>query len=89
MRGVAAVTLRLGPLLVGSPEAGAEQGAVTVALAIVRDYREPQRFDLTNNVIHDNVCADDSLAAAARGFSTTPPTRTPCWSKTATWLEPI
>jgi Right handed beta helix region len=32
--------------------------------AIVRDYWESQRFDLTNNHIHDNVCADQSLAGA-------------------------
>ncbi len=33
--------------------------------AIVRDHWESQRFDLTNNFIHDNVCADQSLAGAA------------------------
>jgi hypothetical protein len=30
--------------------------------AILRDYWEPQRFEVTNNHIHDNVCADDTLA---------------------------
>ena len=35
--------------------------------AIFRDYYESQRFDITNNVIHDNVCADQSLAGA--GFA--------------------
>lgn len=35
--------------------------------AIVRDYYEPQRFDLTNNFIHDNTCTDASLAGA--GFA--------------------
>jgi hypothetical protein len=29
--------------------------------AIVRDFWESQRFDLTNNFIHDNKCADQSL----------------------------
>ena len=33
--------------------------------AIVRDYYKSQRFDLTNNHIHDNVCSDVSLAGAA------------------------
>ncbi len=32
--------------------------------AIVRDYWESQRFDLTNNFIHDNSCAEPSLAGA-------------------------
>jgi len=32
--------------------------------AIVRDYYESQRFDVTNNFIHDNTCADESLAGA-------------------------
>ena len=35
--------------------------------AILRDYYEPQRFDITNNHIHDNTCADAKLAGA--GFS--------------------
>ncbi len=35
--------------------------------AIVRDHWESQRFDITNNFIHDNVCADQSLAGA--GFA--------------------
>jgi len=35
--------------------------------AIVRDYYEPQRFDITNNFIHDNTCADATLVGA--GFS--------------------
>ena len=35
--------------------------------AIYRDYYESQRFDITNNVIHDNVCADQSLVGA--GFA--------------------
>src|SRR6185312_3613770 len=26
--------------------------------AIFRDYYESQRFDVTNNFIHDNICAD-------------------------------
>lgn len=30
--------------------------------AIVRDYWESQRFEVTNNFIHDNTCADQSLA---------------------------
>lgn len=30
--------------------------------AIVRDFYEPQRFDVTNNLIHDNVCAAPGLA---------------------------
>lgn len=30
--------------------------------AVVRDFYESQRFDVTNNYIHDNVCADLSLA---------------------------
>ena len=33
--------------------------------AIVRDYYEMQRFDITNNYIHDNTCADQNLAGAA------------------------
>src|SRR6185312_6661574 len=32
--------------------------------AILRDFYESQRFDITNNLIHDNVCADQSLAGA-------------------------
>jgi hypothetical protein len=32
--------------------------------AILRDYWESQLFDVTNNFIHDNVCADQSLAGA-------------------------
>lgn len=32
--------------------------------AILRDYWEPQRFDVTNNHIHDNTCRDASLAGA-------------------------
>ncbi len=32
--------------------------------AILRDFYEPQRFDLTNNYIHDNVCTDETLAGA-------------------------
>ncbi len=35
--------------------------------AIVREYYEPQRFDITNNHIHDNRCANDKLAGA--GFA--------------------
>lgn len=35
--------------------------------AIVRDYWESQRFDVTNNNIHDNTCAMDGLAGA--GFA--------------------
>jgi hypothetical protein len=35
--------------------------------AIVRDYYEPQRFNITNNNIHDNVCTDPSLVGA--GFA--------------------
>ena len=35
--------------------------------AIVRDFYESQRFDITNNFIHDNVCADQKLAGA--GFA--------------------
>lgn len=34
------------------------------AQAIVRDTEQPQRFDLTNNHIHDNHCADGKLAGA-------------------------
>ncbi len=30
--------------------------------AVVRDFYESQRFDVTNNFIHDNVCTDDKLA---------------------------
>ncbi|MCA0433300.1 MAG: DUF1565 domain-containing protein [Proteobacteria bacterium] len=33
--------------------------------AIVRDFWESQRFDITNNFIHDNVCSDQALAGAA------------------------
>jgi hypothetical protein len=33
--------------------------------AIVRQYWEPQRFDITNNYIHDNKCSDLSLVGAA------------------------
>jgi hypothetical protein len=35
--------------------------------AIVRDYYEPQRFDITNNNIHDNTCTDPSFVGA--GFA--------------------
>jgi hypothetical protein len=35
--------------------------------AIVREYYESQRFDLTNNHIHDNKCASDELAGG--GFA--------------------
>lgn len=35
------------------------------AQAIVREYYEPQRFDLTNNHIHDNNCQNDKLVGAA------------------------
>jgi hypothetical protein len=35
--------------------------------AIYRDYYESQRFDITNNFIHGNICADDKLAGA--GFA--------------------
>jgi hypothetical protein len=34
---------------------------------IVRDYYEPQRFDITNDYIHDNVCATPGLNGG--GFS--------------------
>ena len=34
------------------------------AQAIFRDFYELQRFDVTNNFIHDNACADNSLAGA-------------------------
>lgn len=34
------------------------------AQAILRDYWEPQRFDVTNNVIHDNTCTDATRAGA-------------------------
>jgi hypothetical protein len=37
------------------------------AQAVVRDFYISQRFDLTNNFIHDNSCADSALAGA--GFS--------------------
>jgi hypothetical protein len=37
------------------------------AQAILRDFYEPQRFDVTNNYIHDNKCADDTLVGA--GFA--------------------
>jgi hypothetical protein len=33
--------------------------------AIFRDFYEPQRFDITNNHIHGNSCADQKLAGAA------------------------
>ena len=33
--------------------------------AIVREYWEPQRFDVTNNHIHDNTCKSQDLAGAA------------------------
>ncbi len=33
------------------------------AQAIVRDFYEVQRFDITNNHIHDNRCADDKAGA--------------------------
>lgn len=32
--------------------------------AILRDYWEPQRFDVTNNAIHDNACSDATRAGA-------------------------
>jgi hypothetical protein len=32
--------------------------------AIARDFWESQRFDVTNNFIHDNTCADQSIAGA-------------------------
>ena len=35
--------------------------------AIFRDYYESQRFDITNNHIHDNRCANDELVGA--GFA--------------------
>lgn len=35
--------------------------------AIVRDYYEPQRFDITNNFIHGNKCAEETLVGA--GFA--------------------
>lgn len=35
--------------------------------AVYRDFYESQRFDITNNYIHDNTCADQSLAGA--GFA--------------------
>jgi hypothetical protein len=35
------------------------------AQAIVRDHWESQRFDITNNHIHGNRCADDKLAGGA------------------------
>ena len=34
------------------------------AQAIFRDFYELQRFDVTNNFIHDNACADNALAGA-------------------------
>ena len=37
------------------------------AQAVVRDYYESQRFDLTNNFIHDNACTDPATAGA--GFA--------------------
>jgi hypothetical protein len=33
--------------------------------AIMREFWESQRFDLTNNFIHGNTCADESLAGAS------------------------
>jgi hypothetical protein len=33
--------------------------------AIVRDHWEPQRFDITNNHIHDNTCKSQDLAGGA------------------------
>jgi len=33
--------------------------------AIIRDYWESQHFDITNNFIHDNVCADQTLVGGA------------------------
>lgn len=33
--------------------------------AIVRDYWEPQRFDITNNFIHDNTCTNQELTGSA------------------------
>ena len=41
--------------------------SVVYSQAIYRDYYESQRFDITNNVIHDNVCADQSFVGA--GFA--------------------
>jgi Protein of unknown function (DUF1565) len=38
------------------------------AQAIVRAYYESQRFDLTNNHIHDNKCANDELAGGGVAF---------------------
>lgn len=35
--------------------------------AIVREFYESQRFDITNNFIHDNVCKDNNLVGA--GFA--------------------
>jgi hypothetical protein len=32
--------------------------------AIYRDFYESQRFDITNNFIHDNTCSDETLAGA-------------------------
>ena len=39
--------------------------------AIVRDHSEPQRFDITNNHIHDNKCSDDKLIGAAFSLNNT------------------
>jgi hypothetical protein len=33
--------------------------------AIVREYYEPQRFDVTNNNIHDNTCSDPTFVGGA------------------------
>lgn len=33
--------------------------------AVVRDFWEPQRFDLTNNHIHDNTCKGEGISGAA------------------------
>jgi hypothetical protein len=37
--------------------------------AIVRDFYKPQRFDITNNHIHDNTCADMKLAGGGFALS--------------------
>ena len=39
------------------------------AQAIVRDFWESQRFNLTNNFIHGNVCSDNALVGAAFGLN--------------------
>lgn len=39
--------------------------------AIVREFWEPQRFDLTNNYIHGNTCEDQKLAGAAFALAET------------------